>query len=236
MLRLFEWIFCLLCTVLYSSSLVKATIYSCNTTAPCGCSVNNANIDARIVGGELAPSHSWGWAVSLRVDGFGHICGGTILSAHYILTAAHCVEDPDMPRVTLIAAVGTDTLNDKQGQRPSVSKIYLHPKWNKNTKENDMAILRLKNAISFKDKNTAKMCLPPVRELVETEFPATSSDLVAIGWGSTSSGGSSSNSLRQVTIQAVAKEAPKCVSMIHNNQLQFCAAVSGGGKGNSLLR
>ena len=226
-----ERISCFLC-VLLCSSLVQATLYSCNTTAPCGCSTDFANIDARIVGGEPATSHSWGWAVSLRVDGFGHICGGTILSAHYILTAAHCVEDPVMSRVKLIAAVGTDTLYDNQGQRPTVSKITIHPKWNTATKENDIAILKLKNAISFKDQNVGKLCLPPVQELVATEFPTTSSNLVAIGWGSTWSGGSSSNSLQQVTVQAVAKEEAKCARTTVNDTVQFCAAVNGGGKGN----
>jgi transmembrane serine protease 2 len=211
---------------------VQATVYSCNTTAPCGCSPNDVNINSRIVGGETAASHSWGWAVSLRITYNQHFCGGAILSPYYILTAAHCVEDSSMPYTDLKVAVGTDTLYDDVGQRVSVSKIIIHPRWNSITKENDIAILKLKKVISFKDRNIAKICLPSVNSSTETSFPMTSSSLVAIGWGYATTSGSASNSLRQVTLESVRNEASKCSASINNVKLQFCAAVDGGGKGN----
>lgn len=45
---------------------------------------------ARVVGGQDASPHSWPWQISLRVNG-GHICGGTLIDAEYVVTAAHCV-------------------------------------------------------------------------------------------------------------------------------------------------
>ena len=57
------------------------------------------------------------------------------------------------------------------------------------TKENDIAILKLKKAISFKDKNIARLCLPTTNGVTDTEFPWTESQLVAIGWGATVSDG-----------------------------------------------
>jgi len=231
MIHLFELIFFVVCIFLNQYS-VQATVYSCNTTAPCGCSQNEVNINARIIGGEPAASHSWGWAVSLRVPQNRHFCGGTILSPHYVLTAAHCVDDPNMSRIKLTAAIGTDTLYDNNGQRLVVSKIYKHPGWNSNTKENDIAILKLKKAIYFKDRNIAKLCLPPLTNITGIEFPWTNTKLVAIGWGSTVSDGSSSSVLRQVTVAAVGNQEPKCSNSIKNVRLQFCAAVNGGGKGS----
>ena len=212
--------------------LVQATIFACNTSAPCGCSANEVNINARIVGGEPSASHSWGWAVSMRVYKTQHFCGGSIISPSFVLTAAHCVDDPRLSRLEITVAVGTDTLTDNSGQRIVVSKIYKHPGWNSYTKENDIAILKLKKAISFNDRNIAKLCLPSLTEYRDVDFPWVNSKLVAIGWGSTSSGGSSSNVLRQVTVAAVGSREAKCSNSIQNTRVQFCAAVDGGGKGN----
>jgi transmembrane serine protease 2 len=228
---LLKFLLFIVCVLLNQYS-VQATVFACNTTAPCGCSINKANINARIVGGEPSASHSWGWAVSLRVLTSTHFCGGSIISPHYVLTAAHCVDDPQITRLQITAAVGTDTLYDTYGQRIVVSKIYKHPGWNSVTKENDIALLKLSNAISFKDKNIAKLCLPSLTEYKDVDFPWINTKLVAIGWGSTASGGSSSNVLRQVTIAAVGDTETKCSNSIYNTRVQFCAAVDGGGKGN----
>ncbi|CAF3345935.1 unnamed protein product [Rotaria socialis] len=215
--------------VVLNQYLVQATIFSCNTTAPCGCSKNAVNINSRIVGGEPAASHSWAWAVSLRVRNGLHFCGGSIISPHYVLTAAHCVDDPIMSMLTITAAVGTDSLTDSVGQRISVSSIHKHPGYNKLTHANDIAILRLKKAISFQSSNVGKLCLPALNGIVATDFPLVNSNLVAVGWGKTEFA-DDSNVLRQVTVTAVSSTAPKCANSIRDTKLQFCAAVNGGGK------
>ncbi|KAL4697527.1 hypothetical protein H8959_003225 [Pygathrix nigripes] len=43
----------------------------------------------RIVGGALASESKWPWQVSLHF-GTTHICGGTLIDAQWVLTAAHC--------------------------------------------------------------------------------------------------------------------------------------------------
>ena len=212
-------------------SSVQATIFPCNSTISCGCSRFDVNIDARIVGGEIAGSHTWGWAVSLRDSHGDHICGGSILSLNYVLTAAHCIENMVLTPVFLSIVVGADLLTGFEGQRIPLSNIIIHPDYNGRTKENDIAVLQLNRSIDFNDMNVARICLPRVSTSEQSRYPIVQKPVVAIGWGRTTFNGSISNALRQVTVKTVAKNERKCQNAIGNDALQFCAAVDGGGKG-----
>uniref|UniRef100_A0A8C0C3H9 Transmembrane protease serine 2 n=1 Tax=Buteo japonicus TaxID=224669 RepID=A0A8C0C3H9_9AVES len=57
----------------------------------CGMSIKSVNIMNRIVGGSGAVLGQWPWQVSLHVQGT-HVCGGSIITRQWIVTAAHCVE------------------------------------------------------------------------------------------------------------------------------------------------
>ena len=48
--------------------------------------------EAKIVGGQVIEEHSYPWQVRILFSGPGgtSLCGGTILSNRWILSAAHC--------------------------------------------------------------------------------------------------------------------------------------------------
>ena len=75
----------------YGLQCFSFIVTQCGVAAvPPSVPVNGFVQGGRIVGGTPAKPHSWPWQVSINYDGT-HVCGGTILSQNYVVTAAHCV-------------------------------------------------------------------------------------------------------------------------------------------------
>lgn len=100
----------------------------------------------RIVGGSEAEASQFPYQVSLRVGKPPrHNCGGSIISEHWIITAAHCI-----PRnsSTLVAAIGAHHYND-DGVIQRLKKIIVHENYRPSTLENDIALLQTAEEIVF---------------------------------------------------------------------------------------
>ena len=131
-------------------------IYSCNSNASCGCSSNTASV-SRIVGGESAGTSSWGWAVSISIGG-GSLCGGSILSSSWIITAAHCLSGISPSQVIVYAGSNTRF----SGQSRVASSIIVHPSYNSNTKVNDIALIQLGVPLTMSSLAVKPICIPSV--------------------------------------------------------------------------
>ncbi|CAF3364480.1 unnamed protein product [Rotaria sp. Silwood1] len=203
---------------------VATITYSCLSNLSCGCSVNSA-ILSKIIGGEQADIDSWGWIVSIRI-GNSHVCGGSLISSTLILTAAHCLMSIKS-LASLNINAGSTYLSIIHQQR-KVSQIYIHQYYDSNTFVNDIAIIRLSSPINMNDRSIALICLPSTKTIY---YPPTDTTVVAIGWGVLSSGNKvPSDSLQQVTLKTLSKTSINCRTVIHNNTIQFCSGVPGGGK------
>ena len=114
-------------------------------------------------------------------------------------------------------------------QRMGVKQIKNHPSYNSGTTNNDFAMLKLKQAVDFcAYPHIRPICLP-----TGTSEDYAGVEAIVTGWGTTSSGGSVSNSLQEVTVNVLANSACKndysyASSMITSKML--CANVEGGGK------
>ena len=219
--------------VLVSVDNALATDYKCNTASSCGCSSSTTTtVMSKIVGGEAAPANVWRWMVSLQRS-TTHMCGASLLSATSAITASHCIADYITKPSTLRIVVGINNLNDQTSTRQirSVNKIIKHPNYQNETELNDIAIIQFTSLDVTSNSKLAFICLPSAGK----DPFKTNTNLVAIGWGVLKeSSNYVSNSLQQVTVKAYSDSSSECIKADKTNSTtQFCAGVSGGGKGKS---
>jgi secreted trypsin-like serine protease len=223
----------LLITILGFSAIefISATTYTCDPTVSCGCSTVSTVVTARIAGGEPAKNNTWGWMVSLQLNN-SHICGASLLTPEYAITASHCVVDNLNDTSTLSILAGTNYLNDVSSptiQRRTVTQIMSHPNYDHTSFVNDIAIIRFSPLNVSLDSKLTFICLPNANQ---DPFQVNSS-LVAIGWGvNFILSDVPSNYLQQVTVQVGLSTSDTCVqSNLVDPDVEFCAGVITGGKG-----
>uniref|UniRef100_A0A672J421 pancreatic elastase n=1 Tax=Salarias fasciatus TaxID=181472 RepID=A0A672J421_SALFA len=154
----------------------------------------------RVVGGEVASPNSWPWQVSLQYLSGGsyyHTCGGTLIRANWVLTAAHCVDTSRTWRILL----GEHDLYSNSGREQTlgVSQVYVHSNWNRNSVSNgyDIALLRLSSSASL-NSYVQLGSLPPSGQIL----PHNNLCYIT-GWGRTSTGGSLSAQLKEAYLPLV---------------------------------
>jgi trypsin len=222
--------------ILFTSvDFISTTTYTCDPTLSCGCSESSTTVTARIVGGEAAANHAWGWAVSFQLYGEQR-CGASLLTSDSAVTAAHCVYGILDQISSLSIVVGTNYLDGTSNetmQERQIIQININPLYDPNNYTNDIAILRFSPLNISSGSNLAFICLPHANQ---DPFQINSS-LVAIGWGVTYENSNTvSNYLQQVTVLAFSSTSPDCLeSGLVSSTLQFCAGVYGGGKGKILI-
>ncbi|CAB3382867.1 Hypothetical predicted protein [Cloeon dipterum] len=79
-------------------------------------------VKGRIIGGTNAGKGEFPWQVSLHIRGFGHFCGGAIVSKKHIVTAAHCSKY-NLDALSILAG----SIYRDEGIRFGVRSMTLHP-------------------------------------------------------------------------------------------------------------
>lgn len=141
----------------------------------------------RIVGGtEVNPPFKYKFMV------YANGCGASLIAPNVILSAAHCAGFIQK------VSIGRHNLwdNREDFETFGIAEEVPHPLYNRNTVDYDYMVLRLdgESSFDFVELDDGSM--------IDVTAPA-GRDLVVMGWGATSQGGSSSNKLLETEVDYV---------------------------------
>ncbi|XP_065581286.1 ovochymase-1-like isoform X2 [Artemia franciscana] len=153
----------------------------CNERAQAGndwngrCGVpNSPEVSTRLVGSEAVGANEYPWAVAMiyrcgdtryGTRQYCLICGGTVVSPDWILTAAHCISSRNISDVGVLLGDQNLFKVDTTQIFSLISEVVIYPEFNVPTPLNhDIALVRLVKPVKF-SRFIAPICLPKPSEV-----------------------------------------------------------------------
>ncbi len=188
--------------------------------------LSTADAQRRIIGGVDTAPGDWSWMVSVQ-NSAGHFCGGSLIDAYWVLTAAHCLDNFYPMPTHLRVAVGLHRRSALlQSELIAVERFFQHPQWNTYNYDspNDIALLQL-----------SQPALPSSLKIATANSPVEQAGqtALALGWGVTRvSSNQHADILQQVELPLVALDLCQQVYKGEYRLIdsQLCAGFVEGGK------
>lgn len=140
----------------------------------------------RIVGGQAINIRRVPWQAAVLRNGI-FICGGSVISRDWVLTAGHCVALGGA-----FAVRAGSTFLYRHGQYRVARLVVLHAAFNPNTYTSDIGMIRVRNSFQL-TRNLRPIALARRGRRLPQRFYVS-------GWGSVAYGGSTTDRLRGVTV------------------------------------
>ncbi|XP_062874974.1 serine protease 27 isoform X2 [Trichomycterus rosablanca] len=193
------------------------------------------SLGARIVGGTEAREGAWPWQVDIQMGTNGHVCGGSIISRYWVLSAAHCFPNPsDVSPYRLY--MGRYQLNGNNQFETSsrVSRVVVPDGYSSPQDGKDIALVQLSSPLTWSDR-IQPVCLADA----QLQFYGGTMCYVT-GWGNTQEGVSLSGigTLREVQVPFIDRDSCNTMYRIQSSSFEtvdilsdmICAGYKEGGK------
>jgi len=173
--------------------------------------------EGRIVGGDAIAWTTTPWIVSMLRLG-SHRCGGSIISATRVVSAAHCTVG--IPGNGFSVRAGS-TNNNAGGQTVATSNVVNHPQYSAATLNNDICVMLLAGSLT-----TGAIISRPA----QGAGTAAGVNAFVAGWGATCEGCAGTVALRGVTVPVVANAQCNTNYGGGITAQMLCAGFAAGGR------
>lgn len=187
----------------------------------------------RIVGGVSASDGAWPWQVDIQTETQGHVCGGTLITENWVLSAAHCFPNPnDVTSYNIY--VGRQQLNgwNPDETNHKINRVVVPYGYTDPQLGQDIALVELATPVVWSDR-VQPVCLP----YANVEFNSDMKCMIT-GWGDIRDGVALQGVGPLQEVQVPIIDSSSCQDMFLINPTEnidirsdmMCAGFAEGGK------